>query len=162
MTKRHAAALVVLLTGLVSGCSLEVKRATHVTADSATLKAKLDCGARKHVRPRGSLWWQLRQAGTPAWKRVTPKRRFACHKRSKGIVVSGRATGLRAGVVYQYRLAVDPRRRGGRRVYSRVRRFKTAGPPAPRQLAPPTAKGFKPGLVGTCLLYTSPSPRDRS
>jgi hypothetical protein len=150
MTKSHAAALVVLLTGLVSGCSLQINRATHVTAEGATLKAKLHCGARKHVRLHGRLWWQLRQPGATAWKRVTPKRRFACHRRTKRIVISGRVTGLRAGVLYQYRLAVDPRRRGGRRLYSRVRAFKTVGrPPAPRQLVLPHAKGFRPGLVGT-------------
>jgi hypothetical protein len=83
MTKRHAAALVVAaLTTLATGCSLEIKRATHVTADAASLKAKVHCGARKHVRLHGRLWWQLRQAGTSAWMRVTPKRRFVCHKRS--------------------------------------------------------------------------------
>lgn len=149
MPKRHAAALAVLLLSLLSGCRFEVGRASHVTADGATLKAKLHCGARKHVRLHGRLWWQLRQARTSAWKRVSPKRRFACHKRSKGIVVSGHVAGLQAGVEYQFRVAVDPRRRGGRRFYSRVRRFKTASPPAPRQLVLPTVKGFKPGVVGS-------------
>jgi hypothetical protein len=149
MTKRRAAALVVLLTGLVSGCSLQINRATHVTADAATLKASVHCGARKHVRLHGRLWWQVRQAGTSAWRRVSHKRRFGCGKRRKRIVISKRVTGLRAGVVYQYRLAVDPRRRGGRRLYSRAKRFKTAGPPVPRQLVLPQAKGFRPGLVGT-------------
>ncbi len=149
MTKRHAAALVVLLASLASGCSFEIKRATDVTADAATLKAKVHCGARKHVRPHGRLWWQMRQAGTSAWKRISRKRRFACDKRRKRIVISKRVTGLRVGMVYQYRLAVDPRRRGGRRVYSGVRSFKTAQPPAPWQLVLPQVTGFRPGLVGT-------------
>jgi hypothetical protein len=149
MTKRHAAAFVVLLTGFASGCTVEVKRATHVTADAATLKAKVGCGARKHVRLHGRLWWQLRQSGTSAWKRVSRKRRFACGKRRKRLVVSKRVGGLHAGVEYQFRIAVDPRRRGGRRVYSPVRRFKTRGPRAPRQIVLPTVTGFKPGLVGT-------------
>ena len=152
MTKRHAVALIALLTCLGSGCSLQINRASHVTAHAATLKAKLHCGARKHVRLRGRVWWQLRQAGASAWKRVTPKRRFACHKRTKRIFISGRVAGLRAGVVYQYRVAVDPRRRGGRRIYSPARRFKTVGQlPSrpPRQLVLPKLKGFRPGLVGT-------------
>ncbi|MEA2379905.1 MAG: hypothetical protein QOD13_3812 [Thermoleophilaceae bacterium] len=155
MTKRHAAAAVVLLTGLISGCSYEVKRATHVTADAATLKAKVHCGSRKHVRKHGRfhgrLWWQLRQSGTPGWKRVSRKRHFACGERRKRIVVSKRVHGLRAGAEYQFRLALDPRRRGGRRVFSPVRRFRTRGsaPPAPRQLTLRGVKGFKPGLVGT-------------
>jgi hypothetical protein len=149
VTTRCAVALVVLLASLASGCSVQINRATHVTADAATLKARVHCGAREHVRPHGRLWWQVRQAGTSTWRRVSRKRRFACDKRHKRIVVSKRVTGLRAGVVYQYRLAVDPRRRGGRRVYSPIRRFKTAGPPAPRQLLLPQARGFRPGLVGT-------------
>jgi hypothetical protein len=149
MTKRHAAALVVLLTGLASGCSFEVKRATRVTADAATLKADMRCGARAHVRAHGRLWWQLRQSGTSAWKRVSRKRHFACGKRRKRLVVSKRVTGLQAGVAYQFRLVADPRRNGGRRLYSRARRFKTPAQPAPRQLVLPAVQGFKPGLVGT-------------
>jgi hypothetical protein len=149
MSKRHAAALVVLTTGLFGGCGFEVKRATHVTANAATLKAKVHCGTRKHVRLHGRLWWQLRQSGTSAWKRVSHKRHFACGKRRKLIAVSKRVAGLHAGVEYQFRLAVDPRRRGGRRVYSPVKRFRTLGPPAPRQIILPPVNGFKPGLVGT-------------
>jgi hypothetical protein len=95
------------------------------------------------------VWWQLRQAGTSRWTKVSRKRRFACGKRRKRIVISKRVTGLRAGVLYQYRLALDPRRRGGRRFYSGARRFRTAGPPAPRQLVLPHVTGFRPGLVGT-------------
>lgn len=105
--------------------------------------------ARGHGRAHGRVWWQLRQAGSSAWQRVSRKRQFACAKRHKRIVVSKRVTGLRAGVLYQYRLAVDPRRRGGRRLFSPVRRFRTVGPPAPRQFAPPEVMGFRPGLVGT-------------
>jgi hypothetical protein len=148
MSKRLAAALVVLVAGLSAGCTVEVKRATHVTADAATLRAKLDCGKRKH-RLHGRFWWQLRQSGTPAWTRVSRKRRFACAKRRKRIVLSKRVAGLHAGVEYQFRLAVDPRRRGGRRVYSPARRFKTSAPRAPRQIVLPPVNGFKPGLVGT-------------
>jgi hypothetical protein len=150
MPKRHAAALAVLLLSLLSGCRFEVSRASHVTADAATLKAKLHCGTRKHSRPRGRVWLQMRRAGTSAWHRVSRKRRFACSKRHRRIVISKRVTGLRAGVAYQYRLALDPRRRGGRRFYSRARRFRTVGGlPAPRQLALPQVRGFRPGLVGT-------------
>jgi hypothetical protein len=147
--KRLAAALVVVVACLSAGCSLELKRATNVTADAATLKAKLNCGKRKHVRLHGRLWWQLRQSGTSAWRRVSRKRRFACGKRRKRIVVSKRVAGLHAGVEYQFRLAVDPRRRGGRRLYSPVRRFKTAGPRPPRQIVLPQVNGFRAGLVGT-------------
>ena len=108
MPRRHVAALIVLLATLVSGCRLEVRSAMHVTASAATLKAKVHCGGAKHVRFHGRAWWQLRRAGASAWKRVTPKRRFACRKRTKRIVISGRLKGLHAGVLYQYRLAVDP------------------------------------------------------
>jgi hypothetical protein len=150
MAKRHAAALILLLSGLASGCTVEIRRATHVTAEGARFKAVVHCAAREHVRLRGRLWWQLRQSGASAWKRVSPKRRFACHKRGKRILVSGRVAGLQAGVEHQYRLAIDPRRRGGRRFYSPQRQFRTVGPrPAPRQLTLPPVKGFRPGLVGT-------------
>jgi hypothetical protein len=151
MPRRHVAALIVLLATLVSGCRLEVRSAMHVTANAATLKAKVHCGGPKHVRFHGRAWWQLRRAGASAWKRVTPKRRFACRKRTKRIVISGRLKGLHAGVLYQYRLAVDPRRHGGKRLYSPAKRFRTVGPPprAPRQFVLPQARGFKPGLVGT-------------
>jgi hypothetical protein len=109
--------------------------------------------ARKHARAHGRLWWQLRQADTGAWKRVTRKRPFACTQRGKRLIISGRLTGLRAGVLYEYRLAVDPRRLGGKRLYSPTRRFRTdaaPGPrPGPRPLLLPAVRGFRPGLVGT-------------
>jgi len=150
VTKRHAAALILLLTGFASGCSFQLKRATHVTADAATLKARLQCGARKHTQHlHGRVWWQLRQAGTHGWSKVSRKRRFACGKRRKRLVISRRVTGLHTGVEYQYRVAFDPRRRGGRRLYSPVKRFRTVAPPAPRPLLLPPVKGFQPGLVGT-------------
>ena len=149
MTRRHAAALILLLTGFATGCSFQVKRATHVTADAATLKAKLHCEARKDKRLHGRAWWQLRESGSHSWRKVSRRRRFACGKRRKRIAISKRVTGLRAGAEYQFRLAVDPRRRGGRRLYSAVRRFRTVAPPAPRPLVIPTVKGFQPGLVGT-------------
>lgn len=170
MTNRHIAALAVLLTTLTAGCSFQLKRATNITADAATLRAEMDCGARKHSGARkhnggrkhrrgrgqarrhrhGRLWLQLRQSGTSDWARVGHKRRFACGKRRKRIVISRRVTGLSPSVVYQYRLVADPRRRGGRRLFSPVRRFRTAGLPAPRPLTLPHARrGFTPGLVGT-------------
>src|SRR5215208_1172619 len=100
VTKRHAAALILLLTGFASGCSFQLKRATHVTADAATLKAKLQCGARKHKRLHGRVWWQLRQTGTHGWSKVSRRRRFACGKRRKQIEISKRVTGLRPGLQY--------------------------------------------------------------
>ncbi len=154
MTKRHAAALAVLITGLLSGCSFETKRASNVTANAATLKAKVHCGARQNVRPRGRLWWQLRQSGTSAWKAVSRKRGFVC-KRRKRIRISKRVTGLRAGVEYQFRLAVDPRRPGGRRLYLGARRFRThrvgkrSAPRRPLVVTPVEVRGFTPGLVGS-------------
>jgi len=149
VTKRHAAALILLLTGFATGCTLQLKRATHVTADAATLKAKLQCGARKHKHLHGRVWWQLRQSGTHGWRKVSRRRHFACDKPHKRIVIWKRVTGLRAGAEYQFRLAVDPRRRGGKRLYSPVKRFRTAALAVPRPLILPTVKGFQPGLVGT-------------
>jgi hypothetical protein len=91
---------------------------------------------------------------------VSRKRQFACTKRRKHFAISKRVAGLRAGVMYEYRLAVDPRRRGGKRLYSPPRRFKTAGGPAPRPrslpLLLPAVRGFKPGLVGSTDNVRSP------
>jgi hypothetical protein len=151
MPKLRPAALMltlVLLAAVAGGCKVETKRATNVTADAATLKAKVRCGARANARLRGRVWWQLRQSGTPAWKAVSRKRRFACAKRRKRIGVAKRVTGLQPGVEYQFRLAVDPKRRGGRIFYSPVRRFSTQAP-APRQVVLPAARGFSPGLVAS-------------
>jgi hypothetical protein len=107
--------------------------------------------ARKHVRVHGKVWWQLRQPGRSAWQRVGRRVRVSCGKRRKRIAISNRLTGLHAGAAYEYRLAFDPKRLGGRRIYSGVRRFttKTTGSPLPRPLLLPTVKGFRPGLVGT-------------
>ncbi|MEA2418405.1 MAG: hypothetical protein QOE60_611 [Thermoleophilaceae bacterium] len=103
-----------------------------------------------HKRAHGRLWLQLRPAGGSAWLRVTQRRHFTCATPRKRIAISKRVRGLSAGVAYQYRLAVDPRKRGGKRLYSPARRFKTAGAhPAPRPLVLPQVKGFRPGLVGT-------------
>ena len=165
MPKSLAAALAALLIAAVAtSCSLEVQRASHVTAHAATLKAKVHCGALKqarkhrrhrahrHVRPHGRIWLQLRRTGRHDWKRVTRKRHFSCAGHRKRVVVAKRVRGLRAGALYEYRLAIDPRRRGGRRVFSQLKRFRTVGtrPPALRDPAPlPSVKGFRPGLAGT-------------
>jgi hypothetical protein len=165
MPKSLAAAFAVLLVAAVAtGCRLEVRPAAHVTAHAATLKAKVHCGALKqarkhrrhrahrHVRPHGRIWLQLRRTGKHQWKRVTRKRHFACAGQRKRVAIAKRVRGLRAGALYEYRLAVDPRRRGGRRVYSQLKRFRTVGtrPPALRDPAPlPSVKGFRPGLAGT-------------
>jgi hypothetical protein len=130
-------------------------RAVKDTGDGRARKrdrARKHRRARRHKRVHGRVWWQLRPAGTPDWHRVSRKRRLACGQRRKRIVISKRVTGLRAGLTYQYRLAFDPRRLGGRRAYSRPKRFRTDGapvPPGPRPLLLPAVKGFRPGLVGT-------------
>ena len=165
MPKSLVAALAaVLVAAVATGCSLQVQRATHVTAHAATLKAKVHCGALKqarkhrrhrahrHVRPHGRIWLQLRRTGRHDWKRVTRKRHFSCAGQRKRVASAKRVRGLRAGALYEYRLAADPRRRGGRRVYSQLKRFRTVGrrPPALRRPVPlPSVKGFRAGLVGT-------------
>jgi hypothetical protein len=149
MTRFRAFAFLLVLAGLAGGCNVETRRATDVTADAATLKAKVRCGARDHGRARGRLWWQLRRSGVSPWRRVSRKRRFACAKRRKAIRVSRRVTGLRPATEYQFRLAVDPKRRGGRIFYSPVRRFSTAGGVPPRPLLVAPVRGFSPGLVAS-------------
>jgi hypothetical protein len=149
MSKFRALAFALVLAGLAGGCSVETKRATDVTAHGATLKAKMRCGIGDRGRAHGRLWWQLRQSGGSAWRAVSRKRRFACTRLRKQIKVARRVTGLQPGREYQFRLAVDPRRRGGRIFYSGVRRFSTAGAPAPRQLLLAPVRGFTPGLVGS-------------
>jgi hypothetical protein len=156
MRCRHFAALAALVLLLSTGCSYHLKRATHVTAHAATVSAKIRCG--KQPRLHGRVWWQLRRAGNEHWRRISHKRHFSCGKRHKRLVLSRRIKGLKPGVVYAYRLAVDPRRRGGKRLYSapkrfrtdrRVRRPKRTPQPPARPLLLPAVKGFHPGLVGT-------------
>jgi hypothetical protein len=154
MRRRHVAVLTALALLLTTGCSYQLKRATQITAHGATVSAKIRCG--KQPRLHGRVWWQLRRAGNDHWRRISRKRRFSCGKRRKRLVLTRRVKGLRAGVAYQYRLAVDPRRRGGKRLYSPPRRFRTdprrarhRPAPKPRQLVLPSARGFHPGLVGT-------------
>jgi hypothetical protein len=102
----------------------------------------------------------LRRADGGKWRKVSRKRRFACTKHRKHFAISRRVAGLRAGTTYEYRLAVDPRRRGGKRLYSAPRRFRTAGGPGPRPrpqpLLLPAVRGFKPGLVGSADNVRSP------
>jgi hypothetical protein len=147
-------ALALTLAGLQVACSVETRSATDVTAHAATLRAKLSCAGPKRARAHGRLWWQLRAEGRP-WRRVSRKRRFACAKGRKRIRLSKRVTRLRPGTTYRFRLAVDPRRRGGRVFHSAARRFSTPGRPrpaprpAPRPFIPATVKGFSPGLVAS-------------
>lgn len=154
MRCRHFAALTALVLLLTTGCSYQVKRATHVTAYAATVTAKVRCG--KQPRLHGRVWWQLRRSGRDQWHRVGRKRHFSCGKRRKRMVLSRRFKGLKAGVLYEYRLAVDPRRRGGKRLYSAPKRFRTderaRSKRTPRSETSPllsAVKGFRPGLVGT-------------
>jgi hypothetical protein len=143
---------------LAGGCSLETKGAAHVTANAATLEAKLRCGKRAKRVAHGRAWWQLRRADRRVWRRVSPKRRFHCGKRAKRYRFVQRVKGLRAGVRYEFRLVIDPRRRGGRRFHTGIRRFTTDSrrrvrrqqpKPAPRPLLIAPARGFSPGLVSS-------------
>jgi hypothetical protein len=136
---------------------VETRGAAHVTANAATLEAKVRCGKRaKRVAAHGRAWWQLRRADRKRWRRVSAKRRFDCRKKAKRVHFQKRVKGLRAGVRYEFRLVVDPRRRGGRRFHTPVRRFRTDArrrkpnrAPAPRPLLIAPVRGFSPGLVAS-------------
>jgi hypothetical protein len=167
VSRLHAAvvAAAFAFAALAGGCSLETKGAAHVTANAATLEAKLRCGKRGKRVAHGRAWWQLRRADRREWRRVSPKRRFHCGKQAKRgkqgkrVRFVKRVKGLRAGVRYEFRLVVDPRRRGGKRFHTPLQRFTTdqrrrgrrrAQPkPAPRPLLIAPARGFSPGLVSS-------------
>jgi hypothetical protein len=158
VSRLHAvAAAAFVFAALAGGCSLETKGAAHVTAHAATLEAKLRCGKLGKRVAHGRAWWQLRRADREGWRRVSRKRRFHCAKRTKRLRFEKRVKGLRAGVRYEFRLAIDPRRRGGRRFHTPVKRFRTAQrrrskpnrTPAPRPLLIAPARGFSPGLVAS-------------
>jgi hypothetical protein len=147
----------VVIAALAGGCTLETKHASRITANAATLEAKLRCGKLGKRVAHGRAWWQLRRADRRSWRRVSPKRRFHCGKRAKRIRFSKRIAGLRAGARYEFRMTIDPRRRGGQRFHTPIRRFTTPprasrGKPDRRPrtlplLAP--ARGFSPGLVAS-------------
>jgi hypothetical protein len=128
-------ALVVAVTA--TGCSVATKRVTNLTSSSATLSAEIQCS----FQGAGTVWWELREVGTSAWKLVSGARDVSCQRGGRDTVqVSNTATGLRAGVRYEYRLAAAPPA-GGPVVYTAPTRFST--------LAARSRSAFSPGLVAS-------------
>ena len=128
---RKSLALLAALAALAAGCGADTKRATNVTSSSATLNAEVSCAS----GTRGTAWWELRKAGTSAWKAVGASA-FACpNAELHSIGISKDVAGLRAGVRYDYRLAADPAPDGGRIFHSSDTSFAT--------------ERFHPGLVAS-------------
>jgi hypothetical protein len=124
-------ALMLVVALLATGCSVDTKPATDVTSNSATLGAEVQCS----FDGAGTVWWELREVGTSQWKLVSGTRDVSCEPGGRDtIALSNTATGLRAGVHYEYRLGAAPPS-GTPVVYTAPARF--------------TTQGFSPGLVSS-------------
>ena len=90
LTARNTTILLALvLTALVSGCTMQTKPATNVTTTSATLNARVGCAS----TPYGPVWWELREGRIHVAARRRRAERDLSH-RSGGI---GHGGDLRAG-----------------------------------------------------------------
>jgi hypothetical protein len=117
---RKLLALTTAVAVLTTGCSVDTKRATHLTSSSATLNAVVRCDANS----RGTAWWEIRKSGA-AWQLAGAHGSFVCPATTHALQVSKNVAGLRAGVRYDFRLAADPGAKGGRRLYSSAGSFVT-------------------------------------
>jgi hypothetical protein len=144
---------------LAAGCTVDLKPAGELTTSSVKLNADARCvpGA------RSTVWWELRLAGTTAWK-VEGQQAVVCRDR-KSVNLSRTVAGLRSGTKYQYRLVADPAPAGGFVFRTNPVSFATKAPPAPKPPAPkppapkppapkppapkPSTTVFSPGLVSS-------------
>jgi hypothetical protein len=144
-------ALATAIALLAAGCTVYIKPAGELTSSSAKLLAEVRCD----TVARSTVWWELRPAGTAAWKVNGAKQAVVCPDR-KTIHVSRVVTGLRSSARYQFRLVADPAPAGGGVFRSETGSFSTkaraqAQPPpaAPKPAPPPPASTFSPGLVSS-------------
>jgi hypothetical protein len=118
--------LALVLTVLVSGCTMQTKPATNVTTSSATLNARVGCAS----APYGPVWWELRETGGSTWRLVGAEQSVACPtgvSASDTVGISEPVSGLRPGVSYEFRVGMNPPSGEGAPVYSTVTRFFTGG-----------------------------------
>lgn len=120
-------ALATALALVASGCTMQTKPATSVTASSATLHAQVGCTS----VPYGPVWWELREPGG-SWRMVGAEQSVSC---PRSVSSSGTGTvgisepigGLRPGAAYEFRVGMNPPSGEGAPVYSTVTRFSTGG-----------------------------------
>ena len=127
LTARNATTLLALvLTVLVSGCTMQTKPPTNVTSSSAILNAQVGCTS----VPYGPVWWELRESGGAAWRLVGAEQSVTCPKGVSGsgtVGISEPVNGLEAGAAYEFRVGMNPPSGEGPPVYSTITRFSTGG-----------------------------------
>ncbi len=118
----------VLVLAIV-GCSGQTLPPTNVTSNSATLNGSVQCD-----HAGGTISWELRRAGQPAWDSVGAASPYTCNEK-RTLLLSRNVTGLQAGDGYVYRLAADPAPAGGPVFRSNATSF--------------ASRRFSPGLVSS-------------
>ena len=66
--------LALVLALLASGCTMQTKPPTNVTASSAVLNAQVGCTS----APYGPVWWELRESGGSTWRLVGAEQSVTC------------------------------------------------------------------------------------
>jgi hypothetical protein len=132
---RKAAAFSLILALLTAGCAVQTLPPTNVTANSATVRAKVYCSNNF----RGALWWELRSPGG-SWKPAGNKTLYACAHGTKQLSLSKNISDLRPGTTYQYRVVADPVPVGGLVLRSGASQVSTPSAAATK---------FTPGLVAS-------------
>ncbi|MEA2418729.1 MAG: endoglucanase [Thermoleophilaceae bacterium] len=138
--------LALALAVLACGCTMQTKPPTNVTVSAATLNAQVGCSS----APYGPVWWELREAGTGAWRLVGAEQSVTCPRSVSGkgadtTGISERVDGLQSGVAYEYRVGVKPPSGEGPPVYSPATHFAT-GAAGSRPVVVP-ASGSAPATV---------------
>lgn len=103
--------LAVLVVAVFVGCSGQTDPATNIDQDSATLNGRVSCDTGES----GMFWFEIDTPGL--FKRVGLTRSYNCSTALTNVPVTQRVTGLRAGRVHKFRLAVDPGPQDGNVVY---------------------------------------------
>jgi hypothetical protein len=103
VTRRGVTLLAALTLLLLAGCASETRRATGVTATTATLN-----GVRQCVADMDAHWaWQWRELGTTRWSSGGTSRLSCPSQGGRAQAFSHKLSGLKPDTSYQYRLLVD-------------------------------------------------------
>jgi hypothetical protein len=103
VTRRGVTLLAALTIAALTGCASETRRATEVTATTATLNGMREC-----VGDMDARWtWQWREVGTTSWSSGGTSQLSCPSQGGRAQPFSHKLSGLKPDTSYQYRLLAD-------------------------------------------------------